>query len=163
MQGKEPWPALSHFLPQRFTACALSPRALAARYEPKLFPSSSRIRLHGRDVDRGEPGGVRPLPRGVRNRACISLGAHARPTQPRYRRDRARARHRALHPRRTAALGPARGGVPHHRLPLALGARARFDCSGPISAPSRRRVRRPACAQRGIFQAHRRAELHHGA
>ena len=85
-----------------------------------------------------------------------------RPTRPGRRRNRQRAGHRALHPGRPRPFAPPRGGLRGLRFAVPLGARSDAD---PVPILSRAELdaarRRPAHAQSRVFQADRRAELHH--
>ncbi len=115
----------------------------------------------GRDVDSGFARGGSAIPRRRLDRACLSAGAHDQPTRPRHRRDRGCARHRAVHPCRSRAVAPAGDELRSQRFAVPFGAGADPDPVPVLSRPERDLARRRAAhAQRRLFQAHRRLELH---
>ena len=127
MQGKKPCPDLAHYLSTaihslRATGVGIQPREMSRNYFHLHLVSDAT----GETLIAASRAASALYPGVSAIEHVYPLGAHARSIEPGHRRDRARARHRALYPRRSADLRPARGGVPHHRLPLALGAQAGF-------------------------------------
>ena len=131
---------------------------------PQLLPSPPRVRLDRRDPDRGRPRGGGAIRGRLGDRARLSAGALAAAARARAVRDRDRAGHRALHPRRAGLAAAPRGGLPRDRLAPPVGARARAFAAAILSRRGLDRAAgRAAHAQRRVFQAHRRDELHPAA
>ena len=131
------------------------------------FGGSSRGERHEKAPPLGDKANDGTTTKESAARECVSLVRRTAPSHVcalRILFPKVSLGHRALHPRRSADLRPARGGMSHHRLPLTLGAQAGFRSLRRLSRHGNDAAcRGAACPQCGIFQAHRRAELHHAA
>ena len=156
------WPPWHGLLPMALRLHRLS-RSMPHRNR-QLLSSASGLGCDRRDADHGRARGDRAIHQDAAGRACLSAGADPEAARPRAGRDRGIARHRALHAARGRPGQAAGGALPRAQRALPVDPRAG---AGAAAVLSRRRDqpprRRPAHAQRRIFQAHRCAQLHHAA
>ena len=153
--GRQPWPSPQH--PQLVPIVDASPR--------QFLSSASRLGRDRRDPDHGRARGRGAICHGRADRAHLSAGAHREAARPRAS-PRSKTRPASCSTpcsRTTWPSGSKRNAASSACRACRFSIRC-WRCSSPISAPKSTHARRRAAhAQCRIFQANRRAQLHHAA